>query len=408
MAVDSLVDLAESWSIPRWSHGFWGSRYFGVVAGVTMEALVEGTETALWSQYLYYIVPTPPDLVFDQPLDALVQLGNDAWRPWYPNEPHYASLRPRLREKWDFWQGGPREALLAELVAAGMPATLTVPGPGGIDSTVAGAQIHGDFDDSGVVVVSCHAIPPGTFAAAETELHSLSIYVGDLHDVQTELAIYQGGSLGVEANIDDDMIGASMVWSSPLTTGSATERWLELIAPPGITIDPSEVLWVLFRRPFGFSRRVEFDDANSTFQPVLGFRFFATGDIGFNPGDPWPATLPQALGSVANNYYSVRATARSPIATTPATWWSRFWLRFPPGSHPITGPGALQGPSIQGATKQGPEGLTIEFYETLKSIVLRHKPAQWVCWDFIFELGGTEIRLQSHKRFRDPEFVYFS
>jgi hypothetical protein len=98
----------------------------------------------------------------------------------------------------------------------------------------------------------------------------------------------------------------------------------------------------------------------------------------------------------------------------PVEYWSRFWLRFPVGSHPVTGPaGFVVGTGVVGTDRIGPEGFdTAEGALTwglLRSIVRRMKPSQWVVWDYIFELGGgDEIRLQGKRRFQDPDYTYFN
>jgi len=94
----------------------------------------------------------------------------------------------------------------------------------------------------------------------------------------------------------------------------------------------------------------------------------------------------------------------------PASYWSRFWVRFPVGSHPVTGPGGfVVGVGIVGTDRIGPAGFdTAEGalqFGLIRQIIARMKPSQWVPWDFIFELpGGDEIRLQGHRRLRDPSF----
>lgn len=98
----------------------------------------------------------------------------------------------------------------------------------------------------------------------------------------------------------------------------------------------------------------------------------------------------------------------------PVDYWSRFWVRFPVGSHPITDPeGFVVGTSIVGSEYIGPEGFdSVDgslVLGLIKQIVQRLKPSQWVCWDLVFELGGgDEVRLQVHSRFQDENYVYFN
>lgn len=223
------VELALEYEIPMWSTGFWGSKFSGATGGLLMDMLMEGAATGLGGQFIYPFAPTSFDRSFDQPLDALSLLGNDAMRPWYPGEDHNASLKPRLREKWTFWTGSPKDGIVEELVAAGFEApTITVPGD--------------------------YASPPDSFT----------------------------------------------------------------------------------------------------------------------------------------------------------TYWSRFWVTFAEGDHPITGAGTQIQAAVVGETQIGPEGLTATYYTRLKTVVRRMKPAQWVPWNFVFVLpGGTQqINLQGHRRFQDPDYTY--
>jgi hypothetical protein len=95
----------------------------------------------------------------------------------------------------------------------------------------------------------------------------------------------------------------------------------------------------------------------------------------------------------------------------PESYWSRFWVHFPPGTHPITTDvGFVMGSSEMGDVL-GPGGLdTAEgsaWYHLLRSICKRMKPAQWIVWDFTFELpGGDFLHLQGKPRFDDPNYEY--
>lgn len=89
-------------------------------------------------------------------------------------------------------------------------------------------------------------------------------------------------------------------------------------------------------------------------------------------------------------------------------YWSRFWLTFPAGEHPITGPGVVWGLFTVG-DRLGPDGLTAEYHHLLRAIVRRLKPVQWVPWEYRFELasGGT-IAIQGRVNPQDPDYVYYT
>jgi hypothetical protein len=72
----------------------------------------------------------------------------------------------------------------------------------------------------------------------------------------------------------------------------------------------------------------------------------------------------------------------------PPPYWSQFSLYFPLGSHPVTGAGEKWGAFNWGSALWGPAGLTAEAAFTMRSIVRKWKPAQWVCRKLIFDLGG--------------------
>lgn len=226
---DTCVDLLEEWQIPIWSSGFWGVRFAGITEGLLQDSLIEGAALALQGSWLYDFRPVPVDESGEQPLGSLALQGDDAMRPQYLGETD-ASVRQRLRDKWQFWTGNPRSGLLEELGAAGIgPAILLVPGD-----------------------------------------------------------------------------------------------------------------WVVLPDP---------DTDN----------------------------------------------------------WSRFWLIFEEGDHPITGPGIVWGDYVLGEDHLGPEGLTPEYIHQLRAIVKRYKPIQWIAWQFHFILPGGlhQIALQGAIRPEDPYYVYY-
>jgi hypothetical protein len=97
----------------------------------------------------------------------------------------------------------------------------------------------------------------------------------------------------------------------------------------------------------------------------------------------------------------------------PTTYWSRFWVAFPEGSHPVTGPnGFVVGTSVVGTDRIGPAGFNTadgaRVFGMIRQIVARMKPSQWVPWDYIFYLaGGERVMLQGHRRFQDENYIYY-
>ncbi len=95
------------------------------------------------------------------------------------------------------------------------------------------------------------------------------------------------------------------------------------------------------------------------------------------------------------------------VEPNPVGYWSRFWIRFPVGSHPVIGPGSLVGTAVVGTDTVGPEGMTLEAWGLIQALANTYKDVQFVVWDYEFELGDTSIiRLQGKQRFADPDYIY--
>lgn len=125
MSVDNFTDSVAEIATGVWT-GPNGSRFVGVVIGVVNDMLSEAASTAWQAGSLYPLTPREED--YKTPVDAIERMGRDALILRYPGEDHYNSLRPRVRNKWHYWTGGIKAALLADLAAAGYPgAQIVVP-----------------------------------------------------------------------------------------------------------------------------------------------------------------------------------------------------------------------------------------------------------------------------------------
>lgn len=231
MSAENFLDSTQQVSTGVWT-GPNGSKFIGVLCGVLNDFLAEGASTAWQAGMLYPLSPREQD--YKIPLDAIERMGRDALILRYPGENHYTSLLPRVQNKWNYWTGSIKQALIDDLTAAGYP----------------GAEI-------------------------------------------------------------------------------------------------------------------------------------------FVPNDFTPRP-------------------------DPATYWSRFWVLFPPGTHPITSSffPAVVGSAVVGTDRIGPLFIATEageqYWLKLLSVIKRLKPAQWVNWDIVFQVtAGPDVyvRLDNHVRYNDPHYT---
>jgi hypothetical protein len=117
------------------------------------------------------------------------------------------------------------------------------------------------------------------------------------------------------------------------------------------------------------------------------------------------AGFPNAQVFVPNDFGPVPA---------PSSYWSRFWIKLPFGSHPVTSAtGFIVGTDVVGAKRIGPAGLNTAdgavYYARLRSVIKRLKPAQWVNWNIAFEIStgpSVYVNLQNFLRADDPHYEY--
>lgn len=123
-------------------------------------------------------------------------------------------------------------------------------------------------------------------------------------------------------------------------------------------------------------------------------------------------TLTEELESAGFAGATIEVPNDSDPRPDPASYWSRLWVNFPVGSHPVTGPnGFVVGTGVVGTDRIGPEGFNTAdgalVFGLIRQVVNRMKPSQWVVWDYRFDLGGGEsIVLQGHRRFQDDDYEY--
>lgn len=73
---------------------------------------------------------------------------------------------------------------------------------------------------------------------------------------------------------------------------------------------------------------------------------------------------------------------------TVSGYWSHFtvWI----GTHTVTAAGPPYGSFAWGdGSRYGPVGLTLEDANTIRAIIAKWKPVDWICRDIRFDLGGS-------------------
>lgn len=342
-----VVAIADA-NIPVF-RGFWGQRFIGIHVGLLNDRLAEAATQAVLSPYLY------PDPVapFEQPLDAMDLLGLDCGRPHYTGEHYYTSFRERLRGKWDFWTGDPKAGMLEEFVAAGFTGTtLTV---------------------------------PRDWADRTDELLDLCIPAANQYK-----AMFNQHGVNITHHFFADAV---------IATANATNLASLLTLVNEIR---TQVINHFGNVPSAFHSA---PDTDST---ILG----AASDI------TTAAALMDNLYGAWNRHQARGDIHRfglpdltSYFTLHPDTYWSRFFLHFPAGSHPLTGPGVEWddvGPTWgDGDTVWGPEGGTPDFYGLVRRLANTYKPAEFVCWDAYFELPDLSIvTIQLFPRYEDAYYHY--
>jgi hypothetical protein len=71
------------------------------------------------------------------------------------------------------------------------------------------------------------------------------------------------------------------------------------------------------------------------------------------------------------------------------THWSKFFVFYPAGTHSVTAAGPSYGSFLWGdGTTYGPTGISAEDLRALRKIILKFKPAHYICGGLVFELTG--------------------
>lgn len=76
-------------------------------------------------------------------------------------------------------------------------------------------------------------------------------------------------------------------------------------------------------------------------------------------------------------------------ASAADTHWSKFVVFYPAGTHGVTSSGPGYGSFTWGdGTTYGPLGISAQDLSALRNIILKFKPAHWICSGLVFELSG--------------------
>jgi hypothetical protein len=89
-------------------------------------------------------------------------------------------------------------------------------------------------------------------------------------------------------------------------------------------------------------------------------------------------------------YYPGRPGPNGAAGPTGGTYWSQFWIRFASGSHDVVPVGQdWDSFDWDDGTVWGPAQVPPLFIATIRGIVRKWKPVDWICRGFLFEFGTT-------------------
>lgn len=71
----------------------------------------------------------------------------------------------------------------------------------------------------------------------------------------------------------------------------------------------------------------------------------------------------------------------------PPPYWTQFWVRFPVGSHPVVAAGPEWGTAVWGSFSWGTATIPAAFAATVRGIINKFKPADWVCRGCKFQIA---------------------
>lgn len=456
MADDTITQLVGEIATAPWT-GAVGAAYAGTVCGIANDVMIEGASKAMQSALLYPV--TPRAETYDQPPEAIDLLGRDALLLRYPGEDAYTGLRPRVRNKWAFWQSGIKAALLTELAAAGYALTQD--------------WVFDGVNDT-VTLGNVAALEPSATAAWSIDIWAIPASLnGCIYSKQGAAPVQRGLAVvliagQVYAGIVSDATGSDIAVQAQTTATVAVNQLVHITVTCDGSTDLAGFKIYIDAASQGFSASTDnlasTDSVASGVAALIGSRngaeFFAgrckvafitkalsaaevveAHALGSPPDlrtlsfkasvqDWWQInTADSALAGGVRDYGSgshagttvggLGSTTATPIPIKgatgaqilvpndfsplppPSTNWSRFWLKFPAGTHPVTGTGGfIMGAGVVGATRLGPAGLQSAAGEAylgqLKNILARMKPVQWVAWNIIFEVtpGALYIFLE--------------
>lgn len=72
----------------------------------------------------------------------------------------------------------------------------------------------------------------------------------------------------------------------------------------------------------------------------------------------------------------------------PSGYWSHFFVFFPVGTHTVTGSAQWGSFNWGDGTNYGPIGITPEQLATIRGIIQKWKPVDWICRKIVFEISG--------------------
>ncbi len=405
---------------------YWGSRFY-----LTLGLLWDEISQAQLDAWESRLNTTTHDPAFD----SLSSIGAEQSTPQYPSET-WESYRARLVDPWGTWgRAGSARLIVEQLRAAGASVDPVIPRQDAV-------LLYLDADNAGAAFLSGDYVTVpngGTLGGNITSASGTGPAVTAINGRNAALTTTQGGfafgstsslqllhepgtNATLVARLRVDSVAPSLGWVFTTRGGAATSRGLNLVQEANgrfyLSVSDGATNTVSISQPVAFAvgiHTVVVRKTGSLYEIICDGSVVASAtasaltsgasasspQIGGRLGDLNPFT-----GAVCEVMVFSEALSDAELATIDAYYegrWvlpdgflpyvtrvgiSEFTVTFPAGTHPITGAGQLWGAWTWGTGFWGPIGAPDGWLQSWIALVNHWKPANWVCTELIFDLGG--------------------